>query len=134
MKLTRCYRFCASHRLHSSALSEAENEQVYGKCNNPFGHGHDYVLELTVAGQRDERTGRLIDIEKLDRLVNHHLLSDLDHIDLNSEVPEFATLVPTSENLAIVIAARLRENWTFATRLDTIRLQETKRNRFELRS
>jgi 6-pyruvoyltetrahydropterin/6-carboxytetrahydropterin synthase len=86
MKLTRCYRFCASHRLHSSALSEAENEQVYGKCNNPFGHGHDYVLELTVAGQMEERTGRL------------------------------------------------SENWSFPTRLDTIRLQETKRNRFELRS
>lgn len=134
IRLTRRYRFCASHRLHSNSLTDAENDAVYGKCNHPFGHGHDYHLELTVSGKLDTRTGRLIDLERLDEVVRGRVLHHLDHRDLNSELPEFAALVPTTENLALVITARLKKDWNFTAGIESIRLQETKRNRFELKS
>jgi 6-pyruvoyltetrahydropterin/6-carboxytetrahydropterin synthase len=133
------YRFCASHRLHSAELSESENAELYGKCNNPYGHGHNYVLEVTAEGPVDASTGRVCDIATLDALVNDCVLRDLDHRNLNAEAPEFATLVPTSENLALVIDGRLRREWKKAfaeewPRLSAIRLRETKRNTFEYRS
>ncbi len=139
LRLTRRYRFCASHRLHSSALSASENRELYGKCNNPHGHGHDYLLEITVAGTLETETGKLVDVSQLDRLVNASILNNMDHRDLNSEVAEFAEMVPTSENLALVIGRRLNESWTACfgaegPSLDNVRLHETARNRFELKS
>lgn len=138
MQLTRKYRFCASHRLHSSQLSDEENREVYGKCNNPYGHGHDYVLEVSVSGPVDGATGRVVDLAALDDLVQERILKDLDHRFLNVEVPEFASLSPTTENLSLVVERRLEEAWpqAFPTGpgLARIRIQETKRNTIEVRA
>jgi len=129
--LTRRYRFAASHRLDAPQLSAEENRAVYGKCNNPWGHGHNYVLEVTVAGPVAE-DGRLVDPRKLDCLVEQQVLRPMDHRDLNTEVAEFARLVPTTENLAVVIGRRLRDAWRGTPALYKIRLEETSNNSFEL--
>jgi 6-pyruvoyltetrahydropterin/6-carboxytetrahydropterin synthase len=137
MRVTRRYRFAASHRLHSDSFTEEKNRTLYGKCNNPYGHGHDYVLEVTVAGPRDPTTGLVIQVPLLDKLVSEQVLRDFDHRYFNADVREFAELVPTSENIIQVIESRLKARWktmfpAAGPRLDKIRLQETKRNRFEL--
>lgn len=138
ISLTRRYRFSSSHRLHSPLLSDAENRIVYGKCNNPHGHGHDYMLEVSVAGEPDPVTGRLLPLALLDELVRRVILAPMDRRDLNSEIDEFASLVPTTENLAIVVARRLESAWLHAlpgaaARLEKIRIHETKNNIFEIR-
>jgi 6-pyruvoyltetrahydropterin/6-carboxytetrahydropterin synthase len=139
MRLTRRYGFCASHRLHSEALTEDENRELYGKCNNPHGHGHNYVVEVTVAGCVSPKTGLLLRLEDLDSLVRDDILKEFDHRNLNREIPEFAAVVPTSENLARVIENRLSSNWSSRfysgqPALEKVSLQETKRNRFELKT
>ena len=136
IRLTRRYRFSASHRLHAPALSDDVNRELYGKCNHPYGHGHDYALEVTVEGPLDERTGRICDLVSLDELVTHYIVNDFDHRNLNHEAPEFRSVVPTSENLAIAIEERLKRVWKSGfsgewPRLSRIRLQETRRNSFE---
>jgi 6-pyruvoyltetrahydropterin/6-carboxytetrahydropterin synthase len=136
--VTRRYRISASHRLHSPELSEEENRRVFGKCNNPHGHGHDYTLEITARGPLDERSGMAVSPEALDRLVGERVLAHFHLRNLNEELPEFAAVVPTTENLARAVAARLDEHWREAfpgewPRLDRVRILETKRNRFELR-
>jgi len=138
MRVTRRYRFAASHRLHSAEFSEQENRELYGKCNNPYGHGHDYVLEVTAAGPLDPASGQAVHILDLDRLVSEQVLRDFDHKYLNADLNDFQTLVPTSENIMRVIERRLQAHWPEAfpgkwPRLETIRLRETKRNLFELR-
>jgi len=134
MTLTRVYRFAASHRLHIPSLSETENDLLYGKCNNPYGHGHDYVLHVSIAGDPDPRTGRIVDIGALDRYVHQYLLSIYDQNDLNRDVPGFAG-VPTTENLAIDSDRRLRAAWPFGpVELSRVFIQETGRNSVELRS
>ena len=138
VRLTRRYRFAASHRLHSPLLSDDENCCTYGKCNNPYGHGHDYALEVTVRGPLDRVAGRLIPLDALDRLVQATVLDDLDRRNLNVEVEEFATLVPTTENLSLVVANRLRQAWHVAfgnqpVRLEKVKIHETRRNIFEVR-
>jgi len=135
-RVTRRYKFSASHRLHSPAMSEAENAELYGKCNNPFGHGHNYELEITVRGPVDAASGRVVNIGELDQYVKREVLEPIDHKDVNRDVPDFANLVATTENLSVVIENRLRRDWKTwfgAVALDRIRVQETKRNRFELR-
>ena len=139
IRLTRRYRFSASHRLHSPALSEPENRETYGKCNNPYGHGHDYVLEVTSVGPVDNRTGQVCNVATLDALVAQYVLGELDHRNLNEDVEGFAERVPTSENLAIDIGERLQRRWVSAfpgewPRLASVRLRETKRNVFEHRT
>ncbi len=138
IKVTRRYRFAASHRLHSGKFSEQENSEMYGKCNNPYGHGHDYILDVTTAGPIDSQSGQAIHIQTLDALVRAQVLKDLDHRYLNVDTPEFAGLVPTSENIIRVIEDRLKSGWPAAfpgewPRLENIRLQETRRNWFESR-
>jgi 6-pyruvoyltetrahydropterin/6-carboxytetrahydropterin synthase len=136
--LTRRYRFSASHRLHSSRLSAAENQRVYGKCNNPFGHGHDYILEVTAAGPLDPATGLILSRSALDGLVEEKILRVFANRNLNLDVPEFQSLVPTTENIALVIARILEQNWNAhlgdatAARLRRVHLQETDRNGFEV--
>src|ERR1700687_2843004 len=103
IELGRRYRFAASHRLHSARLSEEENRRLYGKCNNPHGHGHNYVVEVSVRGPLDLATGRTLDTAVLDELVRRQVLGPFDHRNLNSEVPVFERLVPTSENLGVEI-------------------------------
>jgi 6-pyruvoyltetrahydropterin/6-carboxytetrahydropterin synthase len=136
-KVTRRYRFSASHRLHSPLLSEAENRDVYGKCNNPYGHGHDYVLDVVVAGEIDPRTGRVMALPQLDLFVHNVILSKMNRRNLNTEVEEFAVAVPTTENLAAVVARRLESAWRTAfpghpARLEKVRIHETKNNIFEV--
>jgi 6-pyruvoyltetrahydropterin/6-carboxytetrahydropterin synthase len=135
--LTRLYRFSASHRLHSPELSDAENNRLYGKCNNPFGHGHDYVLEVTATGPVDVLTGRLIPITTLDALVEEKILRRFANRNLNLDIPEFASVVPTTENVALTIAALLAEHWPAyfhrsRARLSRVHIQETGRNGFEV--
>ena len=133
MRLTRRYRFAASHRLHSAALSVEQNRRIYGRCNNPCGHGHDYVLEVSVRGPVDPRTGCVVAVGALDTLVRHRVVSAFDHRNLNADVAEFAQSVPTTENLARVVAGRLCAAWPPAwPRLERIRILETRRNSVEL--
>jgi len=131
VKLTRRYRFSASHRLATPALSEEENRQLYGKCNNPFGHGHDYVLDVTVEGAPD-KNGLVVERHALDQVVRSRVLDQLDHRNLNVDVPAMAKVVPTTENLASAIRTSLERDWPLAARLSRVRISETDRNIFEL--
>ena len=134
--VTRLYHFSASHRLHVPQFTEEQNEALYGKCNNPYGHGHDYVLEVTAAGPVDETTGLLFPLPVLDRLVHDDVLRLIAHRNLNRDLSQFAALVPTTENLTAVIAELLQANWTGAfgsrVKLHRIHIQETDRNGFEV--
>lgn len=136
-RVTRRYEFAASHRLHSVQLSEAENQQLYGKCNNPYGHGHNYVVEVSARGPGDAATGRALDVERLDDLIEQQVLKPFDHRNLNVEVPAFAQVVPTSENLGFEICRRLKQHWKEVfpgdwPKLEKIRIAETPRNIFEV--
>ncbi len=131
MRLTRRYRFSASHRLHTPALSEEENYLLYGKCNNPYGHGHNYVLDITVEGPVD-RHGQVAPRAPLDELVQERVLARLDHRNLNEDVPELAGSVPTTENLASIVHRMLVEHWNLKPRLARLRISETDRNTFEM--
>ena len=137
ISLTRRYRFSASHRLHTPLLSNAENDRIYGKCNNPFGHGHDYVLEVTITGELDLATGLLMPLADLDRFVNAKILRLFAHRNINVDVAQFANLVPTTENVLRVMAEIVQAHWpeSFAAlkvRGARLHLQETERNGFEL--
>lgn len=130
LALTRRYAFAASHRLHSAAFSEEENQRLYGKCANPYGHGHNYVLEVSVTGPVDEATGMVANLADLDDFVNREVVEPFDHINLNEQVPVFREAVPTTENLCREIYRRLAE-FPHA-RLDRVRIEETSRNSFEM--
>ncbi len=137
IRVTRRYRFSASHRLHSELLSAERNREVYGKCNNPHGHGHDYILEVSVRGPVDPETGMAVDVRALDAIVKQQILDAFQMRNLNLDVPEFAALVPTSENVALVVQARLQRAWAawFPSpwpALEKVRIQETPRNIFEV--
>ncbi len=137
ISVTRRYRFSASHRLNSSILSPDENSRLYGKCNNPFGHGHDYALEVTARGQVDPHTGLLMAIPQLDRLVNERILGLFAYRNLNADLDVFTTMVPTAENIAIVITGLLKQHWTsyfgnHSASLKRVNIQETERNGFEV--
>jgi 6-pyruvoyltetrahydropterin/6-carboxytetrahydropterin synthase len=127
--LTRRYRFSASHRLHSEQMSDAQNAAVYGKCNNPFGHGHNYVLEVTVIGQVEESTGMICNLVDLDQCVQREVVDRFDLENLNMR-PEFADAVPTTENLCTVIYDILKRKFHFA-HLERVGIQETMMNSFE---
>ncbi len=127
--LTRRYRLSASHRLHSDEMSAEENAATYGKCNNPHGHGHNYMLEVTVSGPVDESTGMVCNLTDLDGFVEREILERFDHQNLNL-VPEFAEAVPTTENLCIAAYKILRRGFTYA-HLEKVRIEETMMNSFE---
>ena len=129
IELTRRYSFAASHRLHSAQLDDAENRRVYGKCNNPHGHGHNYVVEVTLAGPVDPATGMIANIADLDRFVGREVIEPFDHTYLNMDVAAFRDRVPTAENLCIEIFDRLRK--FPGAQLVRIRLEETGKNSFE---
>jgi len=131
MRLTRRYRFAASHRLNTESLSPEENARLYGKCNNPFGHGHDYVLDVSVEGPLDA-SGQIVDRGALDALVHREVLSRVDHRNLNCDLPELGQQVPTTENLAFAIEGMLLREWNVRARLARVRISETARNTFEL--
>ena len=131
MRLTRRYRFAASHRLNSEALTRDENARLYGKCNNPFGHGHDYVLDVSVEGPLDA-SGQIVDRSALDALVQQRVLAQVDHRNLTCDLPELQSQVATTENLAFAIERMLARDWTLPARLARVRISETARNTFEL--
>ena len=124
IELGRRYHFAASHRLHSPQLSEVENWRVFGKCNNPHGHGHNYVLEVTVAGEPDPVTGMVLDLKELKEILQREIIERMDHRFLNYEVPELAGQIPTCENIARLIW-RLLEPKITRGQLDRVRLYES---------
>jgi 6-pyruvoyltetrahydropterin/6-carboxytetrahydropterin synthase len=133
MNLTRRYRFCASHRLDTPELTPEQNRALYGKCNNPYGHGHDYVLDVTVAGSPDQ-TGQIVNRQALDALVHERILQRFDHRNLNVDIEELQGVVTTTESLAVVIEHALADRWPLEAKLDKVRISETERNIFELES
>ena len=127
--LGRRYGFSASHRLFCASLSEAENQRVYGKCANPFGHGHNYTVEVVVGGELNPVTGMVCDLTELDGTVRREVLEPFDHQNLNT-LGAFRDRVPTTENLLLEIERRLRRALPEKTTL-TVRVEETANNFFE---
>lgn len=127
--LTRRYLFSASHRLHSDAMSDEQNQETYGKCNNPYGHGHNYALEVTVSGPVDPRTGMVCNLADLDGFVKREVLTRFDHQNLNT-LAEFKKKVPTTENLCAAIYDILQRGFRYA-HLEKVRIEETMMNSFE---
>lgn len=132
--LSRRYRFSASHRLHVDAYSEARNVEVFGKCNNPHGHGHNYTVEITTGGQVDPLTGMVCDMVKLDDAVRKNVVDRFDYANLNLD-EDFRGLVPTTENLCTAIYGKLSPIFASgelgAVDLVRVRVEETSNNSFE---
>ena len=127
--LHRRYHFSASHRLHAEALSEYENQETYGKCNNPYGHGHNYSVEITVSGPIDAETGMVIDLVELDEVVQEQVVDRFDTTNLNL-AEDFLHTVPTTENLTVRIYERL-QNLFPQVKLEQVRVEETSNNTFD---
>jgi 6-pyruvoyltetrahydropterin/6-carboxytetrahydropterin synthase len=132
VRVTRRLHFSAGHRLHNPELSDAENREVYGLCNNPSGHGHNYGLEVTLRGAVDERTGYVFDLKRLKGVVEEVILGDLDHANLNVDVPWLEGVIPTAENLAVSIWGRL-ESVLPPGMLECVTVAESERNLVEYR-
>jgi 6-pyruvoyltetrahydropterin/6-carboxytetrahydropterin synthase len=129
IELGRRYKFAASHRLHSAQLSEEENCRVYGKCNNPHGHGHNYVVEVAVSGAVDPATGMIVNLADLDGYVEQEVIEVFDHKSFNEDVPAFREVVPTTENVCKEIYERLKH--FPKAKLERVRVEETSNNAFE---
>jgi 6-pyruvoyltetrahydropterin/6-carboxytetrahydropterin synthase len=125
--VTRRAQFSAAHRLHNPELTDDENVRIYDKCNNPSGHGHNYDLEVTVAGEPDPETGMVIDLKVLKRLLNDHVIEKLDHKHLNHDVDFMRDVIPTAENIAIKIWERL-EPHIVQGKLYSVKLYESHNN------
>jgi 6-pyruvoyltetrahydropterin/6-carboxytetrahydropterin synthase len=122
--LTRKAEFSASHYYHNPEFSLEENQRIFGKCNNPNGHGHNYTLEVTVKGQVDQRSGFVVDLKQLKDVMNREVIDAMDHRFLNKEVAEFKSAIPTTENLAVSIWQRLKPKLNLAE-LHRVRVYET---------
>ena len=134
--LTRRYRFSASHRLYNEVMTAEENARIYGKCANPYGHGHNYVLEVTLVGPVDPATGMVCDLVALDEVVGREILERFDESYLNTHQDLFRHLVPTTENLCLTTFNLLKEKFTpggrfLQARLHRVRVEETSSNFFE---
>jgi 6-pyruvoyltetrahydropterin/6-carboxytetrahydropterin synthase len=129
LELTRRYAFAAAHRLHSPRLSAEENARLYGKCNNPHGHGHNYALEVTLGGPVHPQSGMVANVAELDAFVQREVLEPFGHRNLNADVPAFRECVPTTENLCVEIFRRLQR--FPGARLRRVRVEETGNNTFE---
>jgi 6-pyruvoyltetrahydropterin/6-carboxytetrahydropterin synthase len=125
----RRYMLSASHRLHTLALSDDENRTAYGKCNNRFGHGHNYTVEVLIGGPVDEQTGMVINLADLDEVVQRKVLDRFDHVNLNLD-PLFENLVPTTENLCKAVSQILKGALP-AMELVHVRVEETENNFFQ---
>ena len=122
--VTRRAEFSASHYYHNPDLSSEENLRIFGKCNNPYGHGHNYILEVTVGGEVNPATGMVLDLKELKEILEREVLQLLDHRFLNKEVPVFSEKIPTAENIAVEIWKILEPQITFG-KLYRLRLYET---------
>jgi 6-pyruvoyltetrahydropterin/6-carboxytetrahydropterin synthase len=127
VRVTRRLHFSAGHRLHNPELSDAENREVYGLCNNPSGHGHNYGLEVTLRGEVDPRSGYVFDLKRLKQVVEQLVLEDTDHSNLNVDVPWMQGIVPTAENIAVEIWRRL-ETALPEGMLERVMVSESERN------
>lgn len=125
MLITRRVEFSASHLCASPKLSESENRALYGAASNPHGHGHNYILEVTLEGEPDPVTGMVFDLRRLKEILNESVVRDMDHRFLNEEVPPFDKVVPTAENLALEIWRRLAPQFSNSATLRNVRLYET---------
>ena len=128
--LTKVYEFSASHRLHSPQLSDAENQEIFGKCNNFYGHGHNYALEVTIKGEVDPRTGLVADLHRLDETIQEQVYGRFDHKHLNLDTREFEELNPTSENFVKVLWEVIEPSLK-PIQLHRVRLRETPKNHFD---
>jgi 6-pyruvoyltetrahydropterin/6-carboxytetrahydropterin synthase len=126
--LGRRYHFSASHRLHSDEYDEARNRDVYGKCNNPHGHGHNYTIEVVLSGQVDTKTGMVCDLAEIDAFADKNILAVFDHMNLNT-LANFAHRVPTTENLCIEVYNIFKD--FHGAKLERVRVEETSNNSFE---
>ena len=109
VRLTQTFEFAAGHRLHNPALSDEENRRLFGKCNNPHGHGHNYIVEVTLAAEPDPQTGFVMNLDELERIVDEAVIEPFDHRNLNVEIEEFADgLIASVENIAMVVYRRLK--------------------------
>lgn len=124
MRITRKLEFSAAHFYHNPDLSPEENRRVFGKCNNPHGHGHNYVVEVTIAGEPDPETGMILDLKELKEILDREVMQRLDHRHLNYEVPELAGKIPTCEEIASALW-QILEPKIHHGRLDRIRLYES---------
>ena len=127
MKVCRRETFNAAHRLHNDAFDDQKNEEVFGKCNNPNYHGHNYVLETWVEGEIDPQTGYVIDLKILSDIIQEEVLEPFDHRNFNLDCPDFKNLIPTAENITVVIWNKIRKRLDSNLKLE-IRLWETERN------
>lgn len=125
--ITRKLEFCASHRLYNPEYSDEKNAQVFGLCNNPNGHGHNYVMEVTVRGEVHPETGMVLDLKALKQLVNEEIILKVDHKNLNVDVPFLKDVIPTAENLAIRFWDTLEDKLE-GGKLHEIKLYESERN------
>lgn len=124
MRITRKLEFSAAHFYHNSDLSPEDNRRIFGKCNNAHGHGHNYVLEVTIAGEPDPKTGMILDLRELKEILDREVMQRLDHRHLNYEVPELVGKIPTCEEIVSVLW-RILEPKISRGRLDRIRLFES---------
>jgi 6-pyruvoyltetrahydropterin/6-carboxytetrahydropterin synthase len=128
--VTRRLHFSAAHRVHNPAMSDDENRRVFGKCNNPNWHGHNYVLDVSVKGTLDEKTGYVIDLSRVKEIVEQHVIAKVDHRNLNLEVDFLRDMIPTTENV-IVAFWRVLEPALRPARLARLVLWETVNNYVE---
>ncbi|KAL8173555.1 UNVERIFIED_CONTAM: hypothetical protein K2H54_007733 [Gekko kuhli] len=126
-RVSRCLCFSASHRLHSKSLSDEENQKLFGKCNNPNGHGHNYKVEVTVQGKIDPATGMVINLADLKDYMQEAIMEPLDHKNLDKDVPYFADVVSTTENVAVFIWENLQKRLPKGA-LYKVKVYETDKN------
>jgi 6-pyruvoyltetrahydropterin/6-carboxytetrahydropterin synthase len=130
--LTRRERFSAAHRLFNPALTDEENERIYGPCSNPNWHGHNYILWVTVSGEVNPETGYVADLKQLSRIIRDHVISKLDHKNINTEVDFMAGKYVSTENLAMGIWEQLKPHVAdLGATLHSVRVQETENNSVE---
>lgn len=124
VSLTCVFEFCAAHRLYCESMTDEENRRVFGRCTNPNGHGHNYVVNVTLQGKPNPETGTLVAMPEFERIVNERVIDVFDHKHLNEDLPEFASINPSVENIARVIHGKLVDAFSPA-RLQSIRVYET---------
>lgn len=132
VRLTQSFEFSAAHRLHVPSLSDEDNRRIFGKCNNPSGHGHNYQLEVTVVGRLDPAHGCVLPLPRFEEVVKREVIDRLDHTHLNADTPEFAAVNPSVENIAVVVW-RMLEGKVAPARLDGVRVWETPKTFAEYR-
>ncbi len=130
MLVTRRETFSASHRLHNESWSDEKNNEIFGKCNNPHGHGHNYILEVTVAGEIDPDTGYVIDTKMLKWIIRKYIIEKVDHKHLNFDVDFMQGVIPTAENIAVAFWNQIADKIPTG-KLYSVKLYETENNYFE---